>query len=274
MRAKYIIQILSKCVCLGAVGVLVQSCAVPSSGGMQPAAPAVANGYSNDAAHSTVAAAPSRSIPKAVERPGLATAQGRQLNSRVNFTSFQRASASKPKHVEAMYYNDEEGVKAMTTRSWKYQSSGLQEAAGGLIEWGVRSSFRYSKNYSSSGKRYVVGKKGKEYSLVVKNKCQSRLEVVLSVDGLSVLSGRKASYGQRGYVINPGQTLVVKGYRTSQNAVHAFKFSSVASSYTNRLHGETRNVGVIGMAVFTEKGVDPWRWSPKVVEKRHAAKPF
>lgn len=54
----------------------------------------------------------------------------------------------------------------------------------------------------------------------------------------------------------------------------SFKFSSVAGSYSNLRHGSTRNVGVIGMAVFTEKGVSPWRWNEGEVDARKSAKAF
>jgi hypothetical protein len=33
-------------------------------------------------------------------------------------------------------------------------------------------------------------------------------------------------------------------------------------------------VGVIGLAVFDEKGVDPWKWMPDEVSGRFAASPF
>jgi hypothetical protein len=48
----------------------------------------------------------------------------------------------------------------------------------------------------------------------------------------------------------------------------------VAGSYTNLKHGDHRNVGVIGMAVFAEDGVDPWTWMPREVNNRLEANPF
>jgi len=158
--------------------------------------------------------------------------------------------------------------------TWKYSGSGMQKAAGGLIEWGVKSGWGKLKNYNSGGRRYVVGRKGSNYSLVVKNLSHSALEVVLSVDGLDVMDGKSASFGKRGYIIQPGKTLSVEGFRTSRSAVAAFKFSTVSGSYSNLRHGKTRNVGVIGMAVFTQRGVDPWKWSRRAVDQRHGASPF
>ena len=221
----------------------------------------------------TVPSAPSLK-QEASFRPGLATAQGRSIYSSVNQVPFERASGTGPKSVSMIYYNDSEGVDAMTQKHFKYRGSGMEESKDGLVEWGIRSGFRYAPTYRSEGKRFVIGKKGKEYALVIKNKCHSRLEVVLSVDGMNILSGKKASVKQRGYIIQPGKTLVVKGFRTGQNEVRAFKFSDVAGSLANQLQGSTQNVGVIGMAVFTEKNVSPWRWTPTVVAKRYDAKPF
>lgn len=210
--------------------------------------------------------------PAPKRRPGLGTGWGTEVSSQVNYGYFQRAS-SKPKGVSSIYYNDSEGVKAMTG-SWKYSGKGMQRAAGGLVEWGVRGSWGSLKNYNAGSRRYIVGRKGSSYSLVVKNLCHSPLEIVLSVDGLDVMDGRTASFKKRGYIVQPGKTLTVKGFRTSQSAVASFKFSSVSGSYSGQRHGTTRNVGVIGMAVFTQKGVDPWKWSRRAIQSRHGASPF
>lgn len=206
------------------------------------------------------------------KRPGLGTGWGNSVSSNIGYTSFTRAS-SKPAGISSIYYNDKEGVAAMAG-SWKYSGSGMQKAAGGLVEWGVKGGWSMLKNYNSGSRRYVVGRKGSNYSLVVKNLSHSALEVVLSVDGLDVMDGRTASFKKRGYITQPEKTLTVKGFRTSSSAVAAFKFSTVSGSYSNLRHGKTRNVGVIGMAVFTQRGVDPWKWSRPAVEKRHSASPF
>ena len=79
---------------------------------------------------------------------------------------------------------------------------------------------------------------------------------------------------KRGYIIAPGETLEIHGWRTGPVSVARFRFSSVAGSYANLRHGDHRNVGVIGLAVFDEKGVDPWKWMPDEVGDRFAAAPF
>ncbi len=244
---------------------LISSCAMPNmpEGGVRVADASVAE--------NSIGARSGR--PKKTNRPGLGTGWGDEIASAINYTQFTRNS-QKPAGVSSIYYNDKEGVNAMAADGWKRAGSGMQLAAGGLVEWGVKGSWGSLKNYQAGGRRYVVGRKNSNYSLVVKNRCRSRLGVVLSVDGLDVLDGSPASLKKSGYIIQPGETLIVKGFRTSESAVAAFRFSSVDHSYSNQRHGVTRNVGVIGMAVFTEKGVDPWKWSQKSVSRRHQASAF
>lgn len=264
---------------------LLSSCATSPSGAPAPSAEMPWNGPArpqvDNAATAGLRAGDYSTTRKSIDavlnnpkrsRPGLGTGWGSEVSSNVGYTSFKRTS-SKPKSVASIYYNDKAGVAAMTG-SWRYTGSGMQRAANGLVEWGVKGSWGSLKNYNAGSRRYVVGRKGGTYALVVKNLCHSRLELVLSVDGLDVMDGRAASLKKRGYIIQPGKTLTVKGFRKSESAVAAFKFSSMSDSYSSQRHGTTRNVGVIGMAVFTEKGVDPWKWSRAAIQQRHGATPF
>lgn len=214
----------------------------------------------------------------AEERPGLATGYGESIRSEWNRQSFVRA-ASSPSGTGVVYYNDREGFKAMA--GYASRADALKKVAGNRVEWGIRSGMRYLPAYETSswrhehgGRRFVVGNEGSDYSIVVKNLCKSRLELVLSVDGLDVIDGKAAAYAKRGYVIAPGETLEIKGWRTAPDRVARFRFSTVAGSYANLRHGDHRNVGVIGLAVFDEKGVDPWKWMPDEVNGRFAASPF
>ena len=186
----------------------------------------------------------------------------------MSYTDFVRATAS-PAYVSMIRYNDKEGAREMGV-DLSYKTGGMQKTADGLIEWGVSSPWGGAENYWWRGGRFVVGKKGREYEIRIKNLGDTRMEAVLSVDGLDVVDGQAASTKKRGYIVNPRQTLVVKGFRTSHEAVASFKFSSVSSSYANLRHGETRNVGVIGLAVFHEKGAQP----RAEMIRRAGARPF
>ncbi|MCH2063913.1 MAG: hypothetical protein MK194_09330 [Roseibacillus sp.] len=210
---------------------------------------------------------------KPTPRPGYATSWGSSLASRMTYTSFRRSNDTPHGGISSIYYNDKRGIEEMTRRDY-YTSTGRKRAANGLVEWGMRSGFGIMRNYHANGKRYVVGRKNARYSISVKNNSRSRLEVVLSVDGLDVVDGKPASLRKRGYIVWPEQTIEIRGWRSSENEVASFVFSPVAGSYSNLKHGETRNVGVVGLAVFTEKGIDPWSGRSADAQNRFSASPF
>ncbi len=56
------------------------------------------------------------------------------------------------------------------------------------------------------------------------------------------------------------------------DAVAAFRFGPVRESYANEKYHDTRNVGVIGIALFNEIGTNPWTWNE--VRRRLRANPF
>ena len=66
----------------------------------------------------------------------------------------------------------------------------------------------------------------------------------------------------------------MKGFRKSQDAVAAFNFSKVSDSYSSLSNQGTRNVGVIGMAIYTQKGVSPWRYGATEIKNREGARAF
>jgi hypothetical protein len=93
---------------------------------------------------------------------------------------------------------------------------------------------------------------------------------VASVDGLDVTDGQPADPARRGYLVDPHGMLTIDGFRTSQDAVAAFRFGRVADSYAAQT-GSDRNVGVIGVAIFAERGA---RWTRSELGRRDSADPF
>lgn len=113
------------------------------------------------------------------------------------------------------------------------------------------------REYQHEGRRYIEGHVGERYAIRVRNNTNRRVEVVASVDGLDVVDGKKADYvHKRGYVLGPWQTYDIKGFRLSLGEVAAFRFSTVEKSYA-WLTGDSRNIGVIGVAFFPEKVTKP-----------------
>ena len=65
-----------------------------------------------------------------------------------------------------------------------------------------------------------------------------------------------ADIAQGGYVLDPGRTFDISGWRKSDTHVAAFEFAALTDSYAART-GRPGNVGVIGMAAFLEKPAPP-----------------
>lgn len=106
--------------------------------------------------------------------------------------------------------------------------------------------------YRHQGRAYVAGRPGARYSLRVTNNTGGRVLAVMSVDGVNILTGETAGHGQRGYVFGPYESYEVSGWRKSDREVAAFTFAPLSRSYAART-GRPNDVGVIGVAAFTER---------------------
>ncbi|HLI67876.1 MAG TPA: hypothetical protein VKU90_16040 [Caulobacteraceae bacterium] len=106
------------------------------------------------------------------------------------------------------------------------------------------------------GHLFVAGEPGERYSLRVANHTGGRVLLVMSVDGVNIYTGETASYDQSGYVLDAYQSYDVTGWRKSTTQVAAFSFAPLPDSYAART-GRPVDVGVIGMAVFTERVIPP-----------------
>jgi hypothetical protein len=208
------------------------------------------------------------------DRPGLGTKWGETRQSQVEAASFERADSRHPFAVASIYYNDATGVRAMAGAvAWRRHAPFLPDPAAALITVELRDeSGRLLPGLVIGDRWFVIGEEGRRYSILLRNRTDWRLEVVLSVDGLDVIDGRPASFRKRGYVVPPQAQLAVEGFRQSTEAVAAFRFGPVRESYANEKYHNTRNVGVIGVALFNEAGTNPWTWDE--VRKRLRANPF
>lgn len=127
----------------------------------------------------------------------------------------------------------------------------------GTYELQVMTDGGQAPTYYHNGENYVMGQRGQRYTLRIHNHSGRRVEAVVSVDGRDVVDGRSADYrSKRGYLVPPWGYVDVDGWRVSQGEAAAFRFSSVANSYVGRT-GSTREVGVIGVAMFPERYVPP-----------------
>ncbi|MGL6290849.1 MAG: hypothetical protein ACRC2H_09200, partial [Silanimonas sp.] len=112
--------------------------------------------------------------------------------------------------------------------------------------------------YRHRREAWVAGEDGQPYTLRLTNLSGARVLVVLSVDGVNVVTGESANPAQSGYVLAPYASAEIDGWRKSMHEVAAFRFSAAGDSYAART-GRPFDLGVIGAAVFREAVVhEPW----------------
>lgn len=240
---------------------------VASSGGYAPSAVATRGTESYEAPSHAAVEPMGEPMP---DRPGLGTSWGEAVAAPISFSPFVRASSA-PWAEVLFHYNDVAGVTAHA------QYLGTQPAPleiyagdGALSVALVDEAGRTLPGFTAGGRTLIMGEDGQRYRIVVHNASAARFEVVASVDGLDVIDGQPADPNRRGYLVDPHGVLTIDGFRTSDDAVAAFRFGKVAESYAARTSGD-RNVGVIGMAIFAERGAV---WTPAELGRRDSADPF
>ena len=249
--------------------------AMPSSPASQGAPSAVGGMVSRDAPMRE-AEKSTRRADEPNDRPGLGTEWGETRFSKITTVPFVRADVANPFATASFFYNDEQGARDMANLSgFRRFAAGSVAAAGGVVSIGLRDEGgRFLSGFAASGKSYVIGESGRRYTIVVHNNTDNRLEVVLSVDGLDVLDGKAASFTKRGYLVDPRGEVEIDGFRQSIDTVAAFRFGSVRGSYAAQKTGDARNVGVIGVAIFNERGTNPFPGSFEDAQRRRDANPF
>jgi hypothetical protein len=183
------------------------------------------------------------------EGAGLGTAWGETRASSVQWVGFEREDPSRPTAVVALYYDDAEGVAAAARQpsfaeppAWGETWSGLRAR---LVDaWGAP-----LPAVQRGGRTYVLGRRGDRYAIEIDNRTGTRVEALASVDGLNVLDGEPASLDNGGYVLDPGRTYRIEGFRQSLWEVAAFRFGDVGESYAAS-KGDDANVGVVAVAFF------------------------
>lgn len=126
-----------------------------------------------------------------------------------------------------------------------------------------RDSSSLLSRYASRGRQFSPGRPGARYAIRLSNRSGERVLVVLSVDGVNAISGDTAAWGQSGYVLGPGESFDITGWRKSNERIAAFEFTSLGDAYAART-GRPANVGVIGAAVFRENPPPVLQESPAV----------
>jgi hypothetical protein len=188
--------------------------------------------------------------------------------------SFERHAFMNPTETFRILYNDESGILAQSGEdSLAAFDSNYATGKNGFVSVEIVDPNGIPlPGLSRGGKTYVAGTDGERYGIRVRNHGQYRFEIVATVDGLDVIDGTKGNFTKRGYILDSYGTLLIEGFRQSTSAVATFRFGAVADSYAARTQSD-RNVGVIGVAVFAERGAVP-EYTDREIQKRESADPF
>jgi hypothetical protein len=85
------------------------------------------------------------------------------------------------------------------------------------------------------------------------------------------VTGQTASPDQSGYVLDPWESTEIGGWRKNNDEIAEFNFTALPDSYAART-GRPANVGVIGVAVFTER-MPLWRERDDKIARMEAPPP-
>ena len=107
------------------------------------------------------------------------------------------------------------------------------------------------REFSHEGDIWIEGRKGSKYRIRVANNSAKRILAVVSVDGLSIMTGKAASKNAGGYIINPFGHIDIPGWRLDDSKIAEFEFSKSVKSYAAKTD-RPANIGIIGCAVVEE----------------------
>lgn len=195
---------------------------------------------------SRTAAEAASAPPPVAQEHKLGTAWGEDISSKVTTVEATRVRHS-PDSVAKVFYSAAPPSNGQYTNEAVLSSVRMRVQTEHNRDFAL---YRYK-----NGEYSFSANDGDRYQLFFYNTSPNKTyEVVTSVDGLDVISGRSGSLRNSGYLVSPKGTLVIEGFRKSDSSVAAFRFAKPDDSYAaSSLAGEKENTGVIGVAVYEMK---------------------
>ena len=142
---------------------------------------------------------------------------------------------------------------AHANQSWSHAQGRLVDVR--ILE-NDRPTTLYSRGWNwSPPRRYFEAFEGGHYAVELRNLTGRRVGVVMSVDGLNVLTGDRSrlSGSEPMYVLGPWDTAVIRGWRTSLDQVQQFIFVDEQVSYAARVGKANGDMGWVRVATFEEQ---------------------
>ncbi len=120
--------------------------------------------------------------------------------------------------------------------------------------------------FFARGTTYIEALKGQEYEIRLTNPYPVRAAVALAVDGLNTIDAKHTdARSARKWVLEPYQSITLRGWQTSSDQARRFFFTSEQKSYGQWL-GQTENLGVISAAFFRERVPYPYQGALQMKE--------
>jgi hypothetical protein len=124
-------------------------------------------------------------------------------------------------------------------------------------------------------KAYAEAVKGENYRILVRNRLNRRIGIVVAVDGRNIISGKKSwlRNSERMYILDPYESGEFSGWRTGSDRINRFYFTTVADSYAASFRDESA-MGVIAIAVYPEvrRYEPPWYDSTQELTRDKSAR--
>ena len=109
--------------------------------------------------------------------------------------------------------------------------------------------------YPASGQNrvYAEAVKGAGYRILVHNNTGRRVGLCIAVDGRNIISGAKSwlRNDERMYILDPYGSQEYAGWRTGQDRINRFFFTTADDSYAGAFN-DTTAMGVVAVAVYAE----------------------
>ena len=159
---------------------------------------------------------------------------------------------------------------ARATRFEDYGRTCWDRAANGrLVDVQVLVEGQAAPLYFAPGRwdrRYFQALRGRHYALRVHNRTDRRVGVLISVDGLNVVSGERSSQqrNESMYVLDPWESATIRGWRTSLEQVRQFVFVDEERSYAERTGQANGDMGWIRVLAFEERRPVAWFYQPEL----------
>ena len=115
-----------------------------------------------------------------------------------------------------------------------------------------------AQEYSHNGECFICAEGNTDYSIDIRSHIGRKSKVVLSVDGLDVMTGLPANTDAGGYIIPEYGHIEIPGWRLDNERVAKFRFGYNPYAEYQKT---PNNIGVIGAAFFLEKEKQMFRYS-------------